>query len=226
MLGGYAYTAEIAHHNLVDEVLSGQKIFNSMRAGIAPLRIMLVDSLAERLEVLAGTLGAAGHRVVARLDHGADLHAEVLRVEPDVVIIAMDAADRDILEDMHAINRERPRPILVFTQDDNPDFIRAAVKAGVSAYVVGDLDPQRVQPVLNVAIARFEQFQVLQRELLDARTALADRKVIERAKGILMKQRGIDEETAYNALRSMAMARNLKLVDVAHNVLAAAELLT
>lgn len=192
----------------------------------APLRIMLIDPIAERLDVLASTLAAAGHRIVARLDRGADLHAEVLRVEPDVVIIDIDAPDRDILEDMHAINRERPRPILVFTQDDNPALIRAAVKAGVSAYVVGNLDPRRVHPVLNVAIARFEQFQDLQRELIDARTALADRKVIERAKGVLMKQRGFDEETAYTVLRSQAMARNLKLVDLARSLLAAAELLT
>lgn len=92
----------------------------------APLRIMLIDPIAERLDVLASTLAAAGHRIVARLDRGADLHAEVLRVEPDVVIIDIDAPDRDILEDMHAINRERPRPILVFTQDDNPALIRAA----------------------------------------------------------------------------------------------------
>ena len=191
----------------------------------APLRIMLVDAIPERLEILAATLAAAGHRIVARLSAGADLHSEVIKIDPDVVIIEIDAPNRDILEDMHAINRETPRPIIVFTQDEDPDLIRAAVKAGVSAYVVGSLDARRVEPVMNVAIARFEQFQSLQRELTDARTALADRKIIERAKGVLMKQRSMDEAAAYAALRSQAMARNLKLVELARSLVAAAELL-
>ena len=186
---------------------------------------MLVDAIPERREILAATLAVAGHRIVARLSAGADLHSEVIKIDPDVVIIEIDAPNRDILKDMHAINRETPRPIIVFTQDEDPDLIRAAVKAGVSAYVVGDLDARRVEPVMNEAIARFEQFQSLQRELTDARTALADRKIIERAKGVLMKQRGMDEAAAYAALRSQAMARNLKLVELARSLVAAAELL-
>lgn len=190
-----------------------------------PLRIMLVDAVPERADILIRTLSSAGHRVLACLDYHADLRVEVIRLAPDAVIIDMDAPNRDILEDMHALNREYPRPIVLFTQDDNPKLIRAAVNAGVSAYVVGGMAPQRVQPVLNVAIARFEQFQGLQRELADAKTALADRKVIERAKGVLMKQRQMDEEAAYCALRSMAMARNLKLSDLARSLIAAAELL-
>lgn len=196
-----------------------------MRDANTPLRIMLVDGVAARREGLAATLGEAGHRIVARIETGADLNAEVARIEPDIVIIDVDAPDRDMLEDMHTINRVRPRPILVFTQDDNPDLIRAAVRAGVSAYVVGAVEPARVQPVLHAAIARFEQFQSLQRELNDARGALAERKIIEKAKGVLMKQRGLDEEAAYNLLRSQAMARNLKLAELARSLLAAAELL-
>lgn len=186
---------------------------------------MLVDAVPERADILIRTLSAAGHRVLACLDYQADLRSEVIRLAPDAVIIDIDAPNRDLLEDMHALNKEFPRPIVLFTQDDDPKLIRAAVSAGVSAYVVGDLDPGRVQPVLNVAIARFEQFQHLQHELADAKTALADRKVIERAKGVLMKQRQMDEEAAYSALRSMAMARNLKLSDLARSLIAAAELL-
>jgi len=197
-----------------------------MRETAPPLRIMLVDDVPERAEILIRTLSSAGHRVLACLDYHADLRAEVIRLAPDAVIIDIDAPNRDILEDMHALNQEFPRPIVLFTQNDDPQLIRAAVSAGVSAYVVGDLDPRRVQPVLNVAIARFEQFQGLQRELADAKTALADRKIIERAKGVLMKQRAMDEEAAYRALRSMAMARNLKLSDLARSLIAAAELLT
>lgn len=189
------------------------------------LRIMLVDAFPERADVLARTLSAAGHFIAARVDGSADLRAEVLRVSPDIVIIDIDSPDRDILEDMHAINREHPRPVLVFTQDDDPDLIRSAIRAGVSAYVVGNIPLERVQPVLNVAIARFEQFQALQRELEDARSALAERKIIERAKGILMKQRRMDEDAAYAAMRRMAMDRNLKLVELARSLIAAAELL-
>ncbi len=190
-----------------------------------PLRVMLVDDYPERAEVLERALTASSHQIVARLGSGANLRAEVTRLAPDVVIIDLDSADRDILEDMHAINREQPRPVVMFTRDDDPALIKSAVHAGVSAYVVGGLDPRRVLPILNVAIARFEQFQALQRELDDARTALAERKCIERAKGILMKQRRMDEEAAYAAMRKMAMDRNLKLVDLARSLIAAADLL-
>ena len=114
---------------------------------------------------------------------------------------------------------------MIFTQDDDAALIKHALAAGVSAYVVGDLDPARVTPVLTVAISRFEQFQAVKRELDDARSALADRKLIEKAKGILMKQKSMEEEAAYAAMRRMAMDRNLKLVELARSLIAAAELL-
>lgn len=190
------------------------------------MRIMLVDAFPERAAVLEQTLLTAGHHIVARVDQHCDLREEVIRAAPDIVIIDVDSPNRDILEDMHALNREQPRPVVIFTQDDNPALIRSAVAAGVSAYVVGDLDPARVPPVLTVAITRFEQFQGIRRELEDARSALADRKLIERAKGILMKQKQLDEAAAYGAMRRMAMDRNLKLVELARSLIAAAELLT
>lgn len=192
---------------------------------IRPLRLVLVDDYPERAEVLERALTASGHQIIARFGSGADLRSEVMRIAPDVIIIDVDSADRDILEGMHAINREQPRPVVMFTRDGDPALIRTAVRAGVSAYVVGGLDPERVLPVMNVAIAHFEQFQALQRELEEARTALAERKVIERAKGILMKQRHMDEEAAYAAMRKMAMDRNLKLVELARSLIAAADLL-
>lgn len=189
------------------------------------MRVMLVDAYPERSAVLEQSLVAGGHSIVARLDQHCDLREEVIRVAPDVVIIEVDSPDRDILEDMHALNREQPRPVLIFTQDDDPALIRAAVAAGVSAYVVGDVEPARVLPVLTVAITRFEQFQNIRRELDDARSALTDRKLVERAKGILMKQKKMDEDAAYAAMRRMAMDRNLKLVELARSLIAASELL-
>ena len=189
------------------------------------MRILLFDAYPERAAMLERTLVAAGHQIVARFDDDIDLREEVIRVAPDLVIIDIDSPNRDILEDMHALNREQPHAVVIFTQDDNPALIRSAVAAGVSAYVVGSLDPARVLPVLTVAISRFEQFQIVRRELDDARSALVDRKVIERAKGILMKQMQLDEAAAYGAIRRMAMDRNLKLVELARSLIAAAELL-
>lgn len=133
--------------------------------------------------------------------------------------------DRDILEDMHAINRDHPRPIVVFAQDGNCRTIEAAVRAGVSAYVVDGLNEGRVMPILQVAIARFKEFQSMRRELAEARASLAQRKLIERAKGLLMQRLQFNEEAAYSAMRKMAMDRNLRMVDLARSLVAASDLL-
>ena len=189
------------------------------------LHIMLVDSNPERTNTLEEALTAAGHRVVARVITGADLAAEVAAVAPDVIIIDVDAPDRDTLEHMRAISREQPRPVVMFTNDDNAETIRAAVRAGVSAYVVDGLSANRVMPVLEVAIARFEEFQAMREELEQTRATLADRKLIERAKGILMRNSQLDEEAAYRAMRKLAMDRNLRIADLARSLIAASELL-
>lgn len=189
------------------------------------LRIMLVDSNPERFTTLDEALTAAGHQVVARIPAGSDLAAEVASISPDVIIVDIESPDRDTLEHMRTISRERPRPVVMFTNDDNAETIRAAVRAGVSAYVVDGLQASRVMPVLEVAIARFEEFQSMREELEQTRTTLAERKLIERAKGILMRQSQLDEDTAYKAMRKMAMARNLKLADLAKSLIAASELL-
>jgi response regulator NasT len=189
------------------------------------LRIMLVDSCPERFPLLEGALVEAGHEVVARVTTGEDLTERMTSLRPDVIVIDIDSPDRDILEHMRIIHRDRPCPIVMFTNDDNGDTIRAAVRAGVHAYVVDGLSTSRVLPILEVAIARFEEYQEMRQELERTRTALDERKIIERAKGILMRQAKLDEEAAYKAMRKMAMDRNLKMVDLAKSVIAAAELL-
>ncbi len=156
---------------------------------------------------------------------GADLCAEVAAVSPDVIIIDIDSPDRDTLENMRTISRERPRPVVMFTNDNNTETIRAAVRAGVSAYVVDGLHASRVMPVMEVAIARFEKFQSMREELRQTRTTLADRKLIDRAKGILMRQLQLDEDAAYKTMRKMAMDRNLKIADLARSLIAASELM-
>jgi response regulator NasT len=189
------------------------------------LRIMLVDSFPERTTTVEEALNAAGHQVVARVMAGGDLAADVAAVSPDVIIIDIDSPDRDTLEHMRTISRERPRPVVMFTNDDNASTIRSAVRAGVSAYVVDGLHASRVLPVLEVAMARFEEFQAMRDELENTKSTLAERKLVEKAKGILMRQTRMDEEAAYRAMRKMAMDRNIKIVELARTVIAAAELL-
>lgn len=196
-----------------------------MRTPGKPLRIMLVDRLPERTNTVEQALSAAGHQVVARVMAGGDLAADVAAVSPDVIIVDIDSPDRDTLEHMRTISRERPRPVVMFTNDDNASTIRSAVRAGVSAYVVDGLHASRVLPVLEVAIARFEEFQAMREELEQTKSTLAERKLVEKAKGILMRQTRMDEEAAYKAMRKMAMDRNIKLVDLARTLIAAAELL-
>ncbi|HKK06251.1 MAG: ANTAR domain-containing protein [Gammaproteobacteria bacterium] len=189
------------------------------------LRVLLVDESVGRAAILEQALADAGHAVVGRIAASEDLQAAVQRIEPDVIIIDMDSPDRDTLEHMRGISADRPKPIVMFAEDGDSATIEEAVRAGVSAYVVDGLNPGRVKPIMEVAIARFREFQALRQELADARHSLAERKDIERAKGILMQQRNWTEDEAYQALRKLAMDRNLRLAEVARNIIAVADLL-
>jgi response regulator NasT len=190
------------------------------------LRVLLVDERAERARDLAHSLEDAGCQVVARVVRPLDdLHATLRAVQPDVVIVDMDSPDRDTLEDVQRISTEQPRPIVMFVDESDTESIRAAVQAGVAAYVVKGASADRIRPVLEVACARFEEFQALRNELARAQASLAERKLIEKAKGILMQKRGWSEQDAYEALRRMAMNQGMRLVEVARHVMAAAELI-
>ena len=190
-----------------------------------PLRVILVDENTDRARIVQDALTVQGFAVVAVLGSGADLAAKLFALAADVVVIDMDSPDRDILESMRQVGTENPRPIVMFSQDGNPETIKATVEAGVSAYVVDGLTPDRIRPVVDVAIAHFTQFQNLRTELDKAKSSLAERKLIERAKGILMKRRQCDEESAYAQMRKMAMDQKLRLADVATRIIDAAELL-
>ena len=189
------------------------------------LRVLLLDARADRARDLARTLEDAGCQVVAQLTAPVDLHAALRKVEPDLVIVDMDSPDRDTLEDMQRISSEQPRPIVMFVDESDSESIRTAVRAGVAGYVVKGSSPDRIRPVLEVAVARFEQFQALKSELARAQSTLAERKTIERAKGILMEKRGFSEEAAFRMLRKMAMNQGVRLAEVARHVLAAAEII-
>ena len=189
------------------------------------LRVMLVDNHFERTAPLKQSLTDAGYDVIAHLTDTANLDDAVSRMQPDVVIIDTDSPSRDTLEHVIVMTQNAPRPIVMFTHDGDTEKIRSATRAGVSAYVVGGLPDERLKPIMDAAIARFEEFKALRSELDEANSKLSDRKVIERAKGLLMKQRGVDEDEAYRLLRNMAMSQNIRLATLAEQVVQAAKLL-
>ncbi len=189
------------------------------------LRVMVVDEDNERREVLRQGLEKAGHRVVASVQTSVDLSRRVADVMPDVIIIDTHSPDRDTIEHLCVISQDTPRPIVMFSADGDAEKIREAVRAGVSAYVVDGLAAQRVQPILDVAMARFEALQALRNELEDTQNQLADRKRIDRAKAILITQKKLSEEEAHRWLRKVAMDENLRLAEVAEQIIRAARLL-
>ncbi|MHB8622267.1 MAG: ANTAR domain-containing response regulator [Sulfuricaulis sp.] len=191
-----------------------------------PLSVLLVDDDPERAAIVEPALRAAGYEVVTVVDSAAEMLAQVRARRPDVIIIDRDSPDRDTLEHVCMITRDDPRPIVMFTQDKDQALMRAALEAGVSAYVVDGLSVARVRPIVEVALVRFQQWQALRRELDQAQTNLAERKLIERAKGIVMKQKRCGESEAYALMRKLAMDRNQRLVQVAESVISMAQLLT
>jgi response regulator NasT len=190
------------------------------------LRVLLVDEDPERAATLRAALQAAGYEVVAEVSTAVELIGKVRAVKPDVIIIDRDSPDRDTLEHISMMTRDDPRAIVMFTQDKDQARMREALKAGVSAYVVDGLSADRVRPIVDMALARFEQWQAMRQELDQAQASLAERKIVERAKGIIMKQRKCSEEEAYRLLRKTAMDRNMRLPLVAESVIAMADLLT
>ncbi|MDD5035642.1 MAG: ANTAR domain-containing protein [Methylococcaceae bacterium] len=187
------------------------------------LKVMLVDRDPERGELLEQALAEAGYRVIARLRDDGNLAAEVAKHQPDVIVIDMEAPGRDVLEQMREIGRDQPKPIILFSDQRDPDYIRQAVQAGVSAYVVDGLSRERVMPIVEVAVARFREFQTLKNQLEETKTQLADRKIIDKAKGLLMAKKHMSEDSAYQFLRKTAMSRNAKLADVARLLIALEE---
>jgi response regulator NasT len=193
------------------------------------MRVLVIDELAEDLEERAETLreglARAGHDVVASLSSPLELLQAVERLRPDVIVIDTESPTRDVLEHLVMVSQSSPRPIVMFASDSGGEAIRDAVRAGVSAYVVDGLDAGRVNSIVEVACARFDELQRLKVELADANLKLSERKLVERAKGLLMRSRGLSEDDAYHALRKLAMSRKQRLGDVAQHLIDSAELL-
>lgn len=179
----------------------------------------------ERSRHLRIGLLESGYNIVAVLPADTFLPERLAQIAPDMVIVDAESRARDTLEHVVIATRDARRPIVLFTNDDDTSHVGAAIAAGVTAYVVAGLAPERIKPVLEVALARFRHEEAMRRELADARLQLSERKVVERAKGILMSRHGLSEEQAYGRLRKTAMDRGLKLADVAQRVVDVADLL-
>jgi response regulator NasT len=187
--------------------------------------ILVIDESQQRaVEICAGLVNA-GHQVAAVLPSALDLIERIDQIRPDIILIETESPSRDTLEHLSVMNRRMPRPVVMFSRDGDSGTIRAAVNAGVAAYVVDGFDIDRLKPVVEVAIARFEDRQAMKLELEAASRKLSERKIIEKAKGILMKTRNLDEDAAYATLRRMAMEKAQPLPQVAANLVDMAELL-
>ena len=182
------------------------------------LSILVIDESRSRAAEICAGLALAGHQVAAVLSTALDLAKQVEAIQPDVILIETDSPSRDTLEHLATLHRDLPRPVIIFAQEGDAESIRRAMKAGVAAYVVDGLETARLKPIVEVSVARFEENQALRRELAAASKKLSDRKLVERAKGLLMKTRHIDEETAYASLRKLAMERGKSIGTVAREV--------
>jgi response regulator NasT len=190
------------------------------------IKVLLLDEDRGRGALIAQALSDAGEDFeVFRPDVAVNLIKLVESYAPDVIIIEVDSPSRDTLEHLAIINEHNPKPVVVFSKDHDSSLIGKAIRSGVSAYVVDGLAHNRVLGILEVAMTRFREYKALKDELSSAKTQLADRKVIEKAKGFLMKQKGMDEDAAFKALRKMAMDKGKSLAEVASSVMAVAELL-
>lgn len=189
------------------------------------LRVLVIDESRSRAGELCAGLALAGHQVAAVLPSALDLVRQVEALRPDIILIETDSPSRDTLEHLSAVGRDSPRPVVMFAHDGDSDAIRRAVAAGVSAYMVDSIDPARLKPVIEVACAQFENHQALRRELDESNRKLAERKLVDRAKGLLMKARSLSEDEAYHALRKLAMERGKPMASVAQDVIDMANLL-
>jgi response regulator NasT len=188
-------------------------------------KILVIDEDPIRRAILQAGLKEAGFSNVVLIGEMTGLLDQIYRIDPDVILIDLENPSRDVLEQMFQVSRIVKRPIAMFVDQSDRDTTRAAVEAGVSAYIVDGLRKERVKDILELCISRFNAVARLQDELDRTRDALEARKTIDRAKGILMQRKGLSEEDAYALLRKTAMNEKRKIADVAQSVITAAELL-
>ena len=188
-------------------------------------KIVIVDESPIRAAILEEGLREAGYVDVQHIREMHNLLAQIYALDPDVILIDLENPSRDVLEQMFQVSRAVRRPVAMFVDQSDSESARASVDAGVSSYIVDGLKKERIKPILDLCISRFNAFSKLQDELERTKSALEDRKIIDRAKGIVMKLKGLTEEEAYVLLRSTAMREKKKIGDIAQSIITAAELL-
>ena len=190
-----------------------------------PLSILVIDDNAARASIIEAGLRDEGHDHVVILGDVTSVARQISELDPDVIVIDLGNPNRDMLENMFQLTRAVRRPIAMFVDSSDKASIEAAIDAGVSAYIVDGLKKERVRPILDMAISRFNAFSRMERELEEARSELQARKIIDKAKAILMKSRGLSEDAAYQLLRKTAMNQNRKISDIAQSLVTASQLL-
>jgi response regulator NasT len=188
-------------------------------------KIVIVDESPIRAAILQEGLREAGFTEVVHISEMQSLLARIYALDPDIIVIDLENPSRDSLEQMFQVSRAVRRPIAMFVDQSDAASIQASVDAGVSAYIVDGLKKERIKPILDLCVSRFNAFAKLQDELDRTKNALEERKVIDRAKGILMKLKGLTEEEAYVLMRSTAMREKKKIGEIAQSILTASELL-
>jgi len=186
---------------------------------------MLIEESISSSSILHKTLINEGYQVLVSGGFQDDTFKKASDINPDLIVVNVESPDKELLSQMKLINDTYPKPIIIFSEQGDSKMIDSAVQAGVSAFIVDGLTANRIKPVLEVALARFNNYSSLRHELAKTKEDLANRKIVEKAKGIIMKQRHCPEDEAYQLLRKLAMDRNQKIVDVANNVIEVSSLL-
>ncbi len=190
------------------------------------MKIAVIEPDPDRARDIIDALMEGGWTDVVVLGDVTGLARKLSALDPDLVLIDLANPSRDALEQVSVASAAQSRPVAMFVDHSDDEMTQAAVTAGLSAYVVGELQPERIKPVLQTAIARFQMMSQMRNELEAAKQALADRKIVDRAKGMIMRAKGVSEEDAYALLRKTAMSQNRKVIDVAQALLTASDLLT
>lgn len=189
------------------------------------LTVLIIDDDMARAENFKAALQGTPYQVKHLAHTSVSLLKEVEKVEPDIILIDIESPNRDTIESLSTISAYNPKPVVMFSEQEHPDLMRDSIKAGVSAYVSGDTNPERAKFILDVAVARFNEYQELKAELSDAKRKLESRKWVDQAKALLIEKQGMSEQQAYAAIRKMAMDNGQKMEDVAKNLISMMQLI-
>lgn len=192
---------------------------NDKEVGTPELRILLIDDDQQRANSLTSALNNSRYKVIHLASPDMALLKQVDDIKPDIIVIDIESPSRDILDSLSTISDYNPKPVVMFSAKEDTNTINQSIASGVSAYVVGDLDPERVKPILDAAVARFREYQKIKTELSDTKQQLASRNKIDQAKRLLMKKKNLSEEQAFKTMRKTAMDTGQKLDDVAKTLI-------